>query len=234
VVCSMAGTINGTLPFEQYLYMIHRTVGRPLTGNFYLRLREQIDDEINALPLFLDACEVAKAVYGNSCIIRPHPVEDKTTFGFLTDPLPFVERLRTAKAVVFVSGCGTGIEAALAGVPSVRIGKGGQGLSRYSGVKATDSLITDIHHAEDGRMGTVLDLGYHFAVDTVVPHLVELQVAKPASIKADLTQLMFERPPFMPNDFQMNKWPTVPDDIIARLSGCRVVKCGWNLWTCKA
>ena len=68
-------------------------------------------------------------------VVRPHPIEDPANWEFnepnivIDSQNDIVDSLEQAGAVVFVSGCTTGLDAYLAKVPAVRLGRGGVGIS---------------------------------------------------------------------------------------------------------
>ena len=140
VICTMAGTVNNFgRSFFDMVESTCRVLGETGERAFDL-LAETIVHEIELLPLVHEAIEKLTAA-GKRVLIRPHPVEDAALYddlGEVDDRTPFTERLADAEVVVFCSGCGTGYEAALYGVPSVRLGTGGHGVSKNLGTTNVD------------------------------------------------------------------------------------------------
>tara|TARA_R110000764_G_scaffold82533_3_gene162901 strand:+ start:3698 stop:6178 length:2481 start_codon:yes stop_codon:yes gene_type:complete len=214
IVCTMAGTINN---FGRTFYeMIAGTV-RLLGGvseETFDFLAEQIAHEIKGYGQTRKTIEEIKDL---KPLIRCHPSEDISFWediGELDDRTPFVQRLNDAKCIVYVSGCGTGLEATLAGVPTVRLGDGGFGASAIIGSGASVDLKEKIFHAYPQKIP-------EFAEVTLPDAIKKLQAKYsfncPFNVKHAYSQI-----PFEPTEFHKNKFPTDPE---GELIGWRTVLC---------
>ena len=238
VVAMMSGTVNGFAPFDEYMEMVFRVLGKTPTGDILRLMREQIAHECKWLPVLLDSIEALRAVYGDRVQVRPHPVEDKTTFGFEVDNRPFHEVLNGASCIVYISGCGTGVEAAIGGVPCVRIGDGGHGLSKDFGriCETPEQVVRAVELALES--GTVLadELTEHFAPVTLPEALETLWRRNKYEMDFDLAHAYREQRkiPYVPGEFERNKFPEFTDDEVSAMAGLPVEKLGWGLWTIRS
>lgn len=230
VVCMMSGTINGWGDLPKSLEMSGNVMGKPFTGTMYRRIKEQIKHEIELLPLVLETIDALKAEFGDRVIVRPHPVEDPATFGFKHDPIPFTDRLLSSAVVVFVSGCGCGLEAALYGVPSVRLGDGGAGLSRTLGIPVISpaAAVAQVQTANLVEMPET----WIKRPNTVIDELVDLfERAGRMKTNHPIDAILDARPAqFHPTPFQKNKFPDYGAATIERYCGRPPRTIGWNMW----
>jgi surface carbohydrate biosynthesis protein len=238
LIPTMAGTINSVMPFHEYMATCFRIFGA--AGENEQRLmREQIEHESHNLPLMLAAIEEICASNPDHTVrVRPHPSEDPSLYeavvkrhanAILDDRTPFSERLRDARIVVFISGCGTGLEAALAGVPAIRVGSGGHGISEQLGAPYRPGIVAEFIR---GRVAAQpQDLTRHFAPCTLPEVLDDFARERHMNIKIGLESVMASRETeFKPVPFMENKWPDVPDARMAELTGLNVKRVGWRLW----
>ena len=139
-------------------------------------------------------------------LIRCHPSEDPAFWhglGEIDDRTPFTERLNDARCVVHVSGCGTGLESALAGVPTVRLGGGGHGLSSMIG----KGIEKDIRKAvRRGRVPAKPD----FAAVTLPDALRALQERHHFDCGYFDLELAYSKITWAPAEFHENKFGADP------------------------
>tara|TARA_R110002020_G_scaffold192067_6_gene392091 strand:- start:680 stop:2863 length:2184 start_codon:yes stop_codon:yes gene_type:complete len=214
LICTMAGTLNNF--GRDFFEMIAGTV-RLLGGvsqTVFDFLAYQITHEIKGYGLTRLAILNLKDM---KPLIRCHPSEDLNFWkdlGELDDRTPFMQRLEDTKCLVYVSGCGTGLEATLAGIPSVRLGEGGHGLSAEIG----QGVSTNISKAV---LTAVTPTAPKFADITLPDTIKELQAKHsfncPFNVRHAYSQI-----PFEPTEFHKNKFPKDPD---GELIGWRTVLC---------
>ncbi len=235
VLCTMAGTVNGQKPFADYCRLMIKVLGKPCEGDLRRLLEEQIDHEIDNIPRVIEAAAKLRAAFGDKVLVRPHPVEDKTTFDWGDDATPFTERLKTAACVVFVSGCGTGLEATLAGVPCVRLGSGGHGVSSRLGIALTFADQSDLVQTVDGAMrDSVMPVpdGTFAHPVTLASALEALQRTNAANVKGDIVKSIAARPvQWEPGAFEINKFPPLETATVSAYASHPLRRVGWNLFS---
>ena len=234
LVCTSAPTINPKMGFEPSMAMTLRVAGKPLRGSVFDIWQAQIKHEIKWTQVLLEAIEALKKKYGARVRVRPHPAEDPSTFEFEADHVPLSTRLSQADCVVFVSSCGIGIEAGMAGVPAVRIGTGGDGLSAAFGT-GCESVAAALVRVEACLTGpeTIPDLTNIIAEKITVPEELEKlwRENQDPDISTDILAGFHKRPRhYEPQEFQRNKFPETTAEQISELSGVPAVKIGWNLF----
>jgi surface carbohydrate biosynthesis protein len=237
VVCLFSGNINNH--GRSFADMVSKTleIGQSLTsdqGQAWARiLRESIAGECDMLPLVTGTVTALSAAFPDRrIIVRPHPVEDPAMWRFNLPNVTvrgtgsIMECLATAAVMVFVSGCTTGLDAYLAGVPAVRLGRGGHGVSRDMHVEAnTPAEAVAAVRAAARWQGSIAD---HLAPVDVVGPLVDLYRANAAGGSVQLN------PPagFAPTDFRRRKFPDTTAAEISQLLGRPVRAIGWNTFFC--
>ncbi len=218
IVCTMAGFTNNLLPFKNYVAACLQSYGGK-TDDMQRLVWEQIEHEITTAPLMRGVLESLPQSYpGKHVIIRAHPSEDPEFYRPYLQPLneaghgvtlddrtPFTERLRDAALVVFVSGCTTGFEARMAGIPTLRIGSGGHGVSARDETPAFPPCVL----AETLRDFAEQSVGFmDLDLATILPHREAL--SRPAA-------------------FHENKFPAA--DISGMVgAGVKVTEVGWRQW----
>jgi surface carbohydrate biosynthesis protein len=210
IICTMAGTVNN---YGRSFYdMIAGTV-RLLGGasdEIFDFLAYQITHEINGYELTRKAIDELE-----DPLIRCHPSEDISFWqdlGTVDDRTPFMQRLADAKCIVHVSGCGTGLEATLAGIPTVRLGEGGHGLSAEIGQGVSVKISNAVKKS-------VPQTAPKFADVTLPNTIIKLQKKHSFACEFDLEKA-YKNIPFEPNKFYQNKFPTDPK---GKLIGWRTV-----------
>lgn len=218
LVCLMAGNTNGILPVQDYMGVTFRALNRAdrKVTDF---LEQAITDEVRNHGAILTRANELEAE-GHTVRLRPHPVENPDLYEIqgniiLDDRTPIGERMKHAKRVVFVSGCGTGVDACLAGVPSERVGTGGHGLS---------SLDADAIRAE-------------FADRCTLPEALDAyQRDRSRTGRTTATRALSMRSQgFSPTPFHRAKFRDhTPAEISHMAGGATVAQVGWNLWAVTA
>lgn len=233
LVCLQSGNINNHgRSFEE---MVRKTLGlaQPLTsreGHAWAQiLRGSIAHECNVLPLMAATiAAVATAFPDRRVVVRPHPVEDPATWQFeqrnvvLGGGENIVDALASAGTAIFVSGCTTGLDAYLAGVPAVRLGSGGHGISAdmYEGVATAADAVEAVRRAATWS-GSIAD---HLAPLDLASHLVELYRANPAQGTVQLNA----PGGFEPTAFRQRKFPDMTDAEMEGLLDHKVQRIAWN------
>jgi len=203
LVCTMGGTINN---YGRSFFDMVETTCRVLgdnSGRAFDLFAESISHELDLAPLVRRAVlELQKA--GKDCIIRTHPVEDPTLWsklGPIDESGSFGEALDDAAVVVFCSGCGTGLEAALAGIPSVRLGEGGHGISQTMG-----TTHENVVEAVNTALPTAID-----KADVTLPQaLMRLQAANSFECPYFDIPKAYEGKSWVPQPFHANKMTRQP------------------------
>jgi hypothetical protein len=138
--------------------------------------------------------------------------------------------------VVFISGCGTGLEAFLAQIPAVRLGRGGHGISMDLHVEAhtpDDAVAAVARQLEAPQL--VGSLEGHFAPDTLAEALDQFQKKHASGAAADVVGAWKKRRGNVePQEFLRNKFPDTSAAQIAQLTGARVTELTWNTWLVQA
>lgn len=214
IVCMMAGIIRNVLPFHEYIEKCLETYGKNTAAAVRL-MQEQIEHEVECLPLMLAKIEeLSKAHPDKTIRVRAHPSEDLALYQsrnniIIDDRTPFTERLRDAEVVVFSSGCTTGLEARMAGIPTIRVGEGGHGLSSQ-------------------------DAEADFAEVTIPAALHDFAASRTSGrpLKMDLATIWALRPSTIePKAFHENKFPAVSIDRLQAMAGkCRIREVDWRTW----
>ena len=202
IICTMAGTINNF--GRTFAEMVEGTV-RVLGGaspTVFDFLAGQIEHEIDGYGWTRTAIADCKKL---KPLIRCHPSEDVTfwePFGEIDDRTPFNERLNDARCVVYVSGCGTGLDANLAATPSVRLGSGGLGISADFGEGVTKNIYEHVVAAKQQPMPEFNDV-------TLPDALEDLQKGYHFDCPFDLEKA-YEHKTWAPRDFHKNKFMVDP------------------------
>jgi len=218
LVCLMAGNSNGILPVEDYMAVTFRALNRAdrKVTDF---LEQAINDEVRNHAAILARANELEAE-GHTIRLRPHPVENPDLYEIqgniiLDDRTPIGERMKHAERVVFVSGCGTGVDACLAGVPSERIGTGGHGLS---------SLDPGAIRAEFAERCTLPETLDAFQRDRNRPG--RTTATRAISLRGQ---------GFSPTPFHRAKFRDyTPAEISHMAGGATVAQVGWNLFAVNA
>ncbi len=233
LVCLQSGNINNN--GRSFADMVKQVLesSMPLTSpegqGWAAILKSSIAHECDQLPLVLGTIDaLAEAFPSRRIVIRAHPVEDPSTWAFDKPNVSFdtrgsiIESLQSAGSLVFVSGCTTGLDAYLAGVPAVRLGTGGHGISAdmHTGVSTPEEAVWAVEQAQlwSGSIGE------HLAPVGIVPELVRLYRDNPLGGTPSLTKRVRAEP----LDFHRRKFPdTSPEEIVARV-GRPVKQIAWN------
>ena len=203
LVCTMSATINNYA--RKFIEVVDGTIRVLGSRNedVFRMLAEQIEHELELLPQVMEAIQKLRDA-GEKVRVRVHPVEDPKLYNVERDTRSFTESLQNVKAVVYCSGCGTGLESALANVPSVRIGEGGHGLSSTFQNKATN-IVKDVQHA----FIPVFEESYP-DYHNLPNALTKLQQDNAFDCKYfDLTKI-YEHKTWQPAEFHANKVPNDP------------------------
>ncbi len=243
VLCMNTASVNSAVDFTDYLRMAFEVMGEPPTADIIQMQQDAIAHEWKYRDALLEAARLLRTRFGARFKFRPHPAEWKGAYDEFADcldqPGSFSERLRTAAVVVFASGCGTGIEAFNAGVPAVRLGQGGFGLSHKTGLEAaTASEVMDrvLHLDGLAEVGTAGDLSGEFAPDSVA-QAIETLWRKHSFPEMDFdleTAWRARKTPWQPGEWHENKFPVVSRGIVEGLVGMPVIPMGWNVFSVSA
>ena len=202
IICTMAGTVNNFgRSFQDMVSTTVRILGGATEKTFDF-LAYQINHEINGYVWTRQAIKDCRSL---KPLIRCHPSEDVSfwsDFGEIDDRTPFNQRLNDAKCIVHVSGCGTGLDATLAGVPTVRLGEGGHGLSAKFGTGYTDDIETKVARAKAKRKPEFNDVTLPVALEA-------LQRQHAFSCPFDIARA-YKAQDFKPTEFHENKFPMDP------------------------
>lgn len=191
LVCLQTGNINNNgRSFEEMIVQTLQLSAYPLSssqGQIWADiLRTAIAHECDVLPLVSETiAALAKAFPDRRIVLRPHPVEDPSNWDFSAPNIVFDEQndivnsLEHAGAAVFVSGCTTGLDAFLANVPAVRLGRGGIGISAHMHTEAAtpDEAIAAVRRGKAWKGA----LDQHLAPLNLTSHLVALYKANAAA-----------------------------------------------------
>tara|TARA_R110002020_G_scaffold48382_7_gene138003 strand:+ start:881 stop:3079 length:2199 start_codon:yes stop_codon:yes gene_type:complete len=202
IICTMAGTLNNYgRSFKEMVQGTVRLLGG-VSPEVFDFLAYQIDHEINGYEWTRKAIQECAKL---KPLIRCHPSEDISFWdglGEIDDRTPFNERLADAKAIVYVSGCGTGLDATLSGVPSVRLGTGGHGLSALLGTAVTDKIKKHVVEATANKKP-------EFSLVTLPDVLDKLQQDHHFDCPFDIEKA-YEHKTWTPTEFHTNKFPVDP------------------------
>jgi hypothetical protein len=160
--------------------------------------------------------------------VRPHPVEDPSIWSFTQSNVVVdqnhsaLESMATSAVAVYVSGCTTGLDAYLSGLPAVRLGTGGHGVSAHMNAPATTpaEAVEAVRRAEKWTGG----LGEFFAPLALIPKLQELWRNNRATGAAAITG----KPNAVPRDVHLRKFPHTSAAEMESLVGMPVREIGWN------
>ena len=201
-------------------------------------MREQIEHECDGLALLMPTLnKLAQSFPARRIRLRPHPVENPAVYGtagniVLDDRTPFSQRLGDAGVVVFVSGCGTGLESFLANIPAVRLGRGGHGISmdlHLEEGRPDDAVAAVARQLKEPTLIGSLD--GHFAPDTLADALDQFQQKHASGVSADVVGAWKKRRGNVePQEFLRNKFPDTSAAQIAALTGARITELTWNTW----
>ena len=241
LVCMMAGNINGYLPFPSYMEIALKALGKN-DGDALRLMQEQIAHECEHMSLMLESIDALSQRFPNRQIrVRPHPAENRSVYEtsenvVLDDSRPLTESLQNAAVVVFLSGCGSGLESYLSEVPGVRVGSGGHGISAELHLQATSAeAVCDAVAAQLEAPRMVGSLAGHFAPVTLGDALDKLQTENSQPLKIDMAETWKLRSEaFVPQGFHQNKFPDTSDEHISKLVGRPVHRLGWNTWLVQA
>ncbi len=192
-------------------------------------LRSSIAHECDQLPLVLGTIDaLADAFPSRRVVVRAHPVEDPSTWVFNKPNVSFdthrsiIDSLQNAGSLIFVSGCTTGLDAYLAGVPAVRLGTGGHGISAdmHTGVLTPEDAVNAV------RQGHIWggSIGDHLAPVTIVKELLQLYRDNPSGEAPSFTKKVKAEP----LDFHRRKFPDTSAEEISGLVGKPVKQIAWN------
>ena len=240
LVCLQTGNINNNgRSFEemlvQTLLLSAYPLGSPQGQVWADILRTSIAHECDVLPLVSETiAALAKAFPDRRIIVRPHPVEDPSNWDFSAPNIIFdeqndiVDSLARAGAAVFVSGCTTGLDAFLANVPAVRLGRGGVGISALMHTEATtpEEAVAAVRRGEAWKGA----LDQHLAPLNLTSHLVTLYKANAAEAGTG----NFTPFPFEPNEFTRRKFPDTSVEEVRALVERPVHQLSWNVFLIQA
>lgn len=241
VVCTQAGTVNNALSYEKYIQTLFQTIGKLIDEPVMRITREQIQQECAHYQTMVDVAKALTDRYGPRVKLRPHPAEHIRRYSDeglnINYGNSFSDQLTKTSVVIFVSGCGTGLEATVAGVPSVRIGNGGFGKSRDYGIPAAsvadvlasvDVILQGHTPVEDASQ----DLAPLTISDTL--HSVWQQNQYPMPFSIDHAWKHARTDQYSPTFFQAAKFPEVSDDKLSALCGAKVTNLDWRMWSIAA
>ncbi|TAL04681.1 MAG: hypothetical protein EPO08_00635 [Rhodospirillaceae bacterium] len=233
LVCLQSGNINNYgRSFEE---MVSKTLGlgqslQSAEGLAWARiLRESIAHECDVLPLVsATIAALAEAFPDRKVVVRPHPVEDPSIWSFpysnvIMDKSESVaDSLGRAGNVVFVSGCTTGLDAYLAGVPAVRLGSGGHGISSEMHISAsTPGDAVEAVRRGERWTGTITD---HLADLDIINPLMEIHRTNAAVGAAQIAIPTG----FEPTEFRKQKFSDTGNEEIEQLVGRPCQRIAWN------
>jgi len=234
LVCLQSGNINNNgRSFEDMVGHTLQLSALPLStrpGKDWLQIvRTSIAHECAVLPLVLGTIDaLATAFPDRRIVVRPHPVEKPDTWTFskpnivLDTSDTIMSALENAATLLYVSGCTTGLDAHLAGVPAVRLGTGGHGISARMHVQADTPEQAVAAVTRNERWTGVID--DHLAPLDMVRHLVALYRGNAAqgvmNINADSA--------FTPVDFHRRKFSDTTMEEMTSLVGLPVREIAWN------
>jgi len=233
LVCLQSGNINNNgRTFDEMVRQV-LSAAMPLKsagGQAWVDiLRSSIAHECDTLPLVRSSIDALAASFPtHRIVVRPHPVEDPSIWVFdkpnivLDDRRSVIESLQHAGCLVYVSGCTTGLDAYLAGVPAVRLGRGGVGISAEMHAEALtpEAAVEAVQNAKPWE-GRIED---HFGPVTLAKELMQMQRDNPA----DGTPSITARVKAEPQEFHRRKFPDTSPEEIEALLGRKVSQIAWN------
>ena len=236
LVCMQSGNINNNgRSFED---MIKGTLklGPPLaslSGQAWAEIiRASIRHECVLLPLVLSTIQaLALAFPDRRIVVRPHPVEDPATWNFEQSNIVadthgnIITSLQEAATLVYVSGCTTGLDGFYTGVPAVRLGAGGLGISASMHIQADtpEQAVAAVRRNEIWRGS--LDNHLATAVDLVTPLRDMYRANRATEMPTGLPRVKA-----VPYDFHQRKFPDTQVDEVRRLTGLAAREIGWNMF----
>ncbi len=239
LVCLQSGNINNH--GRSFAEMVQETLAlsafplnTPEGAAWAGIMREAIAHECDVLPLMSETIDALAAAFPmRRIVVRPHPVENPANWAFSAPNIVvdtrnnIIESLEEASAAVFVSGCTTGLDAYLANVPGVRLGRGGVGISAnmHSEVNTPAEAVEAVRRAEVWN-GTI---DGHLAPLTLSQSLLDLYKQNAGGAGT----LSFSLRAIEPNEndtFIRRKFPDTSLEEVKALVGRPVQKIGWNLF----
>ena len=197
-------------------------------------MREAIAHECDVLPLVSETIDALAAAFPERrIVVRPHPVENPANWTFSAPNIVvdtrnnIIESLEAASVAVFVSGCTTGLDAYLAKVPAVRLGRGGVGISAnmHTEVNTPAEAVDAVRRAVpwDGSIDG------HLAPLTLTECLLDLY-KKNAGEAGTLSFSLRAIEPNETDTFIRRKFPDTSLEEVIKLVGRPVQKIAWNLF----
>jgi surface carbohydrate biosynthesis protein len=234
LVCLQSGNINNNgRSFEDMVGQSLQLSAHPLAtaeGRAWTDItRASIGHECDMLPLVLGSIDALAAAFPDRrIVVRAHPVENPDTWTFTRPNIvrdtgdTIVAALEKAATLVYVSGCTTGLDAYLAGVPAVRLGHGGHGISAHMHAAAMtpQEAVAAVRRNETWRG----DISGHLAPLDLVSHLLPLYRDNRASGPMNINTASN----FTPVAFHHRKFPETSEAEMAALVGLPVKQIGWN------
>ena len=238
LVCTVFPFVNGVQSFARNVDMFFRVMMKTPEGDALEMWREQLDHELRWLPLMLQAIDALREKYGERVFVRPHPSENPDTFGLKRDDVSLADRLSEADCVVYLSSCGTGLDAAMAVVPAVRIGSGSNGISSTFGddTETVEQVLAQVEKCLAGETA-IPALDGIIAKDVTLPvELEKLWRRNAYDVDFDLATAYRKQRnvEYKPGSFERDKFPDIFDDKISDMVGLPVEKLSWNLWSIRA
>ncbi len=136
-----------------------------------------------------------------------------------------MDAMKKSAVLLYVSGCTTGVDAYLARMPAVRLGRGGHGVSATMHIEAN----TPEEALAAVRTGTVWqgNMAHHFAPVTLVEELARLFDAHRATsgsveIKHAVSMKV--------KGVHLRKFPETSAAEVSDLVGSPATEVGWNTW----
>jgi hypothetical protein len=234
LVCLQSGNINNNgRPFADMVGHSLQLSAMALStkeGREWVNItRSSIAHECQLLPLVLGAIDaLAEAFPERRIVVRAHPVENPDTWKFAQPNVvrdtsdTIVAALEKAATLVYVSGCTTGLDAYLAGVPAVRLGNGGHGISAHMHAGATTpaEAVAAVRRNEKWS-GSIAN---HLAPLDMVSHLLPLYRDNKATGAVNIDTASS----FAPVEFHHRKFPETTAEEMSALVGLPVQQIGWN------
>lgn len=252
LICLMNGGVNGkNIPFPAFISEAFKNAApnfaTPAGDDAASAIRENILFHIQNMRQMRDVIRaVAHDFADRTIIVRPHPVESPTIWRDIAAEFANIrvtnegqvnEWIGRAAAVVFQSGCATGVEAVLAGVPAVRfdgndtVSEPNIGFSSRLGLPARSpsDVVAHIRHALSGQ--SVID-GSEGIIDSFLSNATTGNVSRiiadtiaslwrrhagPGQIeRGTIANFNARRPkPFVPNTFHLGKFPATSESGVA-------------------
>jgi surface carbohydrate biosynthesis protein len=239
LVCLQSGNINHSAindyGFAHVVKSVLKLSAFPLStpeGEKWADIfRSSIAHECELMPLMRETIAALGTAFPDRCVrVRPHPIENPAMWTFnqpnvvLDGAGGIVDALKTASALVFISGCTTGLDAFLAGVPAVRLGSGGHGISArmHVEVNAASEAVTAVRRAEKWNG----NIDGHLEPPEFMGPIRKLYKKHQASGEPSIAHSLN----FEPQPYQKQKFPDTAAAEIATLIGHPVQQVAWNTW----